>query len=168
MHEAATQRTSTLASLPFASAFALRTTLLQPLFLGQEVRVLPSPYYDVEALANAVAGNKIQHLYAVPDLISELLSSPSTIRFDLTCVKSITCTSSELRPAVERGLYTLFKVALDFFCLTTGRGYHIERHTCHTLDVCTPPLFRKPLALLSGAGGGRRRLFSQLPQPSPS
>ena len=83
--------------------------MLQPLFLGKQICILPAPYYDIENFAAAISTNKADHLFVIPDLITELLNSPSTIRFDLSSVKSVTCSSGELRPSIERGLYAAFK-----------------------------------------------------------
>lgn len=115
---------ASLACLPWAGLFALRSQLLQPLSMGKPVVVLRAPYYDVEQFCDAVQKNAIQHLSLVPDLIDELLNSIAVVRFDMSCVTSILATSSHLTPRQLQGLSSLFKklssVSDCYYSVETG------------------------------------------------
>lgn len=93
------ERETTISVLPLSHSFGL-TLANRPLLLGDSIVLLPK--FDVAEMCKAIEKHQVKNLTLVPAMIQQMVYSPETEKFDLSCLEAVTSGSASLPVQVSK------------------------------------------------------------------
>jgi len=100
-----------LGVLPFFHIYGLTGLVLQPLYRGIELVVMPA--FDLEVFLKSIQEHKITFIYVAPPVLVRLARDPTVDKYDLTSVRMITSGAAPLTKELVDSVYKRLKIKIS-------------------------------------------------------
>jgi acyl-CoA synthetase (AMP-forming)/AMP-acid ligase II len=142
-----------LGVLPFFHIYGLTGLVLQPLYRGIELVVMPA--FNMEVFLKAIQDYKITFIYVAPPVIVRLARDPVVDKYDLSSVRMITCGAAPLTRELVDTVHKRLKIKVN-------QAYGLSETSPMTHTQVSHTSIHPGAIRLTGLALGRVVLFRRL------